>query len=71
MLNLRDPQAAEPAPDLVDLTVVVKAQQAVNSALMRLVMNPWDDTALERFLRVRGGLQGAVAGAQLRQVDRR
>lgn len=70
MPKLRDPQAAEPDPDLVDLAVALTAQQAVNSALMRLVMNPWDDTALERFLRVRRGLQAVVARAQLRQAGR-
>lgn len=57
---------AEPDPDLVDLTVVVRAHQAMYGALLGLVQCPFDDAALGRVLQVRQTLAGEVLRAELR-----
>ena len=62
--------AVEPDPDLIDLTVVVRAHQAMYAALLALVQAPFNDAALSRVLQVRHTLASDVLRAQLRMAGR-
>lgn len=62
--------AVDPDPDLIDLTVVVRAHQAMHAALLALVQAPFDDAALSRVLQVRHTLAPDVLSAQLRMAAR-
>ena len=64
------PGAAEPDPNLIDLTVVVGAHQAMYAALLALVQRPFDDRALGRVLQVRQSLAADVVRAELRMAAR-
>lgn len=62
--------AVDPDPDLIDLTVVVRAHQAMYGALLALVQAPFCDAALGRVLQVRHTLASDVLRAQLRMAAR-
>lgn len=64
------PAAVEADPDLIDLTVVIGAHQAMYSALLAVVQSPFDDRALSRVLQVRQSLVADVARAKLRIAAR-
>lgn len=62
--------AIDADPDLIDLTVVVRAHQAMYAALLALMQAPFDDAALSRVLQVRHTLAPDVLRAQLRLAAR-
>ena len=64
------PHTAEVDPDLIDLTVLAGAYQAMYTALLPLVQNPFDDRALGRVLQVRQKLAADVIRAKLRMAAR-
>ena len=64
------PHTAEVDPDLIDLTVLAGAYQAMYTALLPLVQNPFDDRALGRVLQVRQTLAADVIRAKLRMAAR-
>ena len=62
--------AVQPDPDLIDLTVLVRAHQAMYAALLVLVQDPFDDAALGRLLQIRQTLVGDVLRALSRMAAR-
>jgi len=64
------PAARPSLAGVADLTLVLRAQHAMQQALLPLVLDPFDPAALEQVVTLQRRLSAEVAQAQLRVKSR-